>query len=114
MPTLVQCIARDENIPPDQRIRGHEWEAALELYFNGHFTLEQISGHFDMNYAQEAELAYLKAEFDSRNANGRILYFFDIIAATTALQMGVITEAKFRDILNLPAISPTTSTTAPV
>jgi len=112
MPTLVQRIGRDPNISPEGWIKGHEWEAAVELYFNGHFNLAQISGHFDMTSTQETELAYLKTEFDNRNANGKLLYFHDIIATTTAFQLGVITEASFRNILGLPETSPTTTTSS--
>ena len=103
MATLVQRIGRDPTIPESEWIRGHEWEAAVELYFNGHFTLSQISTYFGMTAGQETELGYLKTEFDSRNANGKLLYFHDIIAATTAFQLGIITETVFRNILDLPA-----------
>lgn len=112
MPTLVQRIGRCDDCDESHWIRGHEWEAAVELYFNGHFTLAQISNYFNMTSSQETELGYLKTEFDSRNANGKLLYFHDIIAATAAFQLGVISEAVFRNILQLPETSPTTSTTS--
>ena len=91
MATLVQRIGRDPNIPVEERLPGHLWEAALELYLNGHLTLNQISGFFNMTSSQEVELSWLFDEFDSRNAIGKLGYFHDIIATTTAFQLGAIT-----------------------
>ena len=109
MATLVQRIGRVDTIPKDECIDGHAWEAGLELYLQGHITLAQASAWFNMTSSQETELAYFKSEFDSRNFSGKLAFFQDLIAATTAFQIGAISEAKFRTILGLPETSPTTT-----
>ena len=111
MATLVQRIGRVDEIPKEDHIDGHVWEAALELYLQNHITLTQIGNVLNLTSSQEIELSYFYDEFDSRNFSGKLAYFMDTIAATIAFQGGYITEAKFRTILGLPETSPTTTST---
>ena len=53
MATLVQRIGRLDDLPPDDRIRGHRWESLVWLYLEDHITLAEISALFNLTSSQE-------------------------------------------------------------
>ena len=109
---LIRRIGRYESEP--NPIDGHLFEAALELYLQGHITLIQIANVLNLNAGEQTQLADFKTEFDSRNFSGKLSYFMDTIAAVTGLQLKVLSEEKFRSILGLPEkVTTTTTTTLP-
>ena len=109
---LIRRIGRYDS--EENPIDGHLFEAALELYLQDHITLAQISAVLDLSAADETQLGDFKDEFDSRNFSGKLAYFIDTIAAVTGLQLGYLSEEKFRSILGLPEkVTTTTTTTLP-
>lgn len=111
MATLVQRIGRDDSIPKEDRIHGHRWESMVWLYLENHITLAGITSAFNLTSSQQIEIDYFYDEYDSRNTTGKLNYLMAALASTTALQMGDITEAEFRIIMELPETSPTTTST---
>ncbi len=104
MSTLLERIARASAAEPPDNIGGHLFEAALELYLNGHIPQSAVVSQFTLTASQETELAWFKTHFDGLGtALAKIAYFHDVIACVTALQAGEMSEATFRSILGLPA-----------
>jgi len=98
--TLWQRIARDSDIPKEDRILGHEFESALQLYLNNHATRTQMINLFNFTTLQIETLDAFKSYFDALpNAIAKVAYFLDTISCVTLLQLGKMTKGQIKTIL---------------
>ena len=99
---LIDRLARDNDLPPDQRVSGHLFEAALWLWLRGHITKQAVVTTFSLDVADSAKLDEFQTTFNAKNpAVEKIAYFADVTSALVGLQQGKITKALFKTIVGI-------------
>lgn len=103
---LIDRLARDDNLPQNERMTGHIFEYALTLYFHGHFTRTQIINFFNIPTNMETDFDQFKTKYDGflNNNTGRFdrtEWVSDLEACMVGLQNEVLTKTQFNTILGL-------------
>jgi len=99
--TLIDKIARSDNIPHDQRVPGHIFEYTVWLWLRGHLTNNEAD-IFGFTGQEKSKMMEFKNKFDSLpNLTEQIAYSKDVVAAVLLLQNNKIDKTKFKQIVGL-------------
>jgi len=98
--TLIDKVARDDNLSPEERVPGHIFQETLWLWLTGKLTNTEAD-IFGFDSSEKTKLQEFKVSYDAKNNLGKIIYALDVISAVSLLQNKYITKSKFKSIVGI-------------